>query len=254
MRIIFRCDPALTDHLARPITARSGLPEWLREMPANAFSTTHDAEIRTVKHCPPFVDAMIHGFVFTLPCDVHVAQGVFSWDWPLPVPDAHLHPRAPLSFHAPAQVAGTPFHDADQIVVKFNSFWTVELPAGWSLFSMHPVNRTDLPFHLLSGMVDADRYNEVGILFPAIWTDPGFSGVLRRGTPIAQCFPAKRQSLDLEFDTFSTDQVAAYDRVGDTLLNSRGVYRKHYRDQRSGKRSELAPERSGFEPEPPSGG
>ncbi|MDA3922194.1 MAG: hypothetical protein PF501_16170 [Salinisphaera sp.] len=253
MRIIFRCDPALAGQLAQPVAARSSLPDWLRQMPANAFSPAHNADIRTVKQCPPFVDAMTHGFVFTLPCDIAVQQGVFSWDWPLPTPDSHLHPRAPLSFHAPAQVEGTPFHDPDQIIVKFNSFWTVELPTGWSLFAMHPANRFDLPFQMLSGLVDADRYNEVGILFPAVWTNPEFSGLLPRGTPLAQCFPVRRESLDLEFDTFSEQQVAAYDRVGQTLLDSRGVYRKQYRDQRSGKRSEFASERAGVKPEPPSG-
>ena len=36
MRMIFRCDPMLADHLPRPVPARSGLPDWLRDTPATA--------------------------------------------------------------------------------------------------------------------------------------------------------------------------------------------------------------------------
>lgn len=233
MRVLFRCDPQLAEHIPRPLPARSALPDWLRDMPATAFSETHGGDIRTVKQCPPFVDAMTHGFVFTLPCDVMVDHGVFSWDWPIPQPAAHLHPRAPLSFHAPAQVEGAPFYESGRIIVKFNSFWTVELPDGWSLFAMPPANRTDLPFRILSGLVDADRYHDVGILFPAIWSDPGFSGRLPQGTPIAQCFPVQREELVFSFENFDADQVQAYDRVGQTLLEQKGVYRKQYRAARS---------------------
>ncbi|MCK2125041.1 hypothetical protein, partial [Pseudomonas sp. PNPG3] len=67
--------------------------------------------------------------------------------------------------------------------LKFNSFWTIELEPGWSLFATHPVNRDDLPFRLLSGLVDADRFHDGGINFPAVWIRPDFSGVLKRGTP-----------------------------------------------------------------------
>ena len=51
---------------------------------------------------------------------------------------------------------------------------------GWSLFATHPVNRDDLPFRLISGLVDADRFHDGGINFPAIWTNSDFSGVVPR--------------------------------------------------------------------------
>lgn len=251
MRIIFRCDPALIEYVPQPVAARAALPDWLRQMPANAFSDTHGGDVRTVKQCPPFVDAMTHGFVFTLPCDVTIDRGIFSWDWPLPTPETHLQTRAPLSFHAPAQVEGAPFHRPDQIIVKFNSFWTVELPEGWSLYALSPANRTDLPFRLLSGMVDADRYHDVGILFPAIWTEPDFSGVLPRGTPIAQCIPVRRQPLELCFDTFNSEQQQAYDRTGQALLDTQGLYRKQFRAPRSGRIQQTPSQSPEIEPEPP---
>jgi len=233
MRIVFRCDPALYDRLPRPVAARGALPDWLRSMPASAFSDLHDQQIRTVKQCPPFVDAMAYGFVMPLPCDVTVRDGKFSWSWELPPLSVEAHPRSPLSFHVPAQVSGTPFHDASRAVIKFNSFWTIELEPGYSLFATHPVNRSDLPFRLLTGLVDADRFNDVGILFPAVWLDPSFSGVLPAGTPVAQCFPVTRDVAELFVEPLSQEAQRRYDQTGAALLSKPGIYRRRYRARRN---------------------
>jgi hypothetical protein len=233
MRVVFRCDPALYDRLPRPVAARAALPEWLRAMPALAFSELHGQDIRTVKQCPPFVDAMAHGFLITLPCDIKVRDGRFSWDWDLPPLSVDAHPRSPLSFHVPAQVTGTPFHDASRAVIKFNSFWTIELESGYSLFATHPINRADLPFRLLTGMVDSDRFSDVGILFPAVWTDPRYEGVLPAGTPVAQCFPIAREALELAFEPLTPPAQQRYDQTGAALLAKPGVYRRRFRARRS---------------------
>ncbi len=251
MIVRFRCDPALRDHLPPPIPARAALPDWLRAMPGHAPSDLHgDAAIRTVKHCPPFVDAMMQGFMMTLPCDVRVEGGALSWDWAIPVPVTGTHPRAPLSFHAAAQVAGTPLARLGQLVVKFNSFWTIRLEPGWSLFVTHPVNRDDLPFRLIGGMVDCDIFNEVGILFPAVWLDPAWIGVLPRGMPVAQCVPIPRQALELELGVLDADGRAAYDDTARLLGGTTGHYRRLTRpetSERPGAPLEAGPEPGGIE-------
>lgn len=232
MRVIFRCDPKLRNLLPPPIAARRALPDWIRQMPKDAFSETHGLDVRTVKQCPPFIDAMSYGFVMPLPCDVTVQDGVLSWDWDLPPLSIAAHPTSPVSFHVPAQVTGTPLHHADRAIVKFNSFWTIELEPGWSLFAMHPANRVDLPFRLLSGLVDADRFSDVGILFPAVWNDPAFTGVLPKGTPIAQCFPVPREPLRLQLEIMSVEEIARYEQTAGALLSEPGIYRKQYRAER----------------------
>ena len=240
MRVTFRCDPAFGDTLPRPTPARAALPEWLRNMPREAPSDMHASPIRTVKHCPPFIDAMSHGFVIPLACDVHVSEGRLCWNWQVPKLQATAHPRAPIAFHAPAQLEGTPFHTPAQVAVKFNSFWTIELEPGWSLFATHPVNRGDLPFRLMTGLVDADRFHDVGILFPAIWTDPAFTGTLPRGTPIAQCFPVPRQSLELEFTEFNSADADRYEATASALLAGPHHYRRTFRASRS-QSSDVSP-------------
>ena len=234
MNIIFRCDPALIDLLPRPVPAKAALPDWLRQMAPRVPSSVHQRSIRTVKQCPPFVDAMAHGFMMLLPCDVSVTAGQFSWDWPLPALSVSNHPRAPLSFHVPEQIAGSPLARGAQSAVKFNSFWTIELEAGWSLMAVHPINRDDLPFRLITGLVDADRFFDVGINFPAVWLDASFSGVLPRGTPIAQCYPVPREAPVLICEPMPEARVRGYDALATQIMSGPGVYRKGYRSKRGG--------------------
>jgi hypothetical protein len=214
------------------VPAKAALPDWLRAMAPRAASVVHQRDIRTLKQCPPFVDAMAHGFMILLPCDLHVDAGRFSWDWPLPPLATHGHPRAPLSFHVPEQLAGSPLARGAQSAIKFNSFWTIELEPGWSLMAVHPVNREDLPFRLATGLVDADRFNEVGINFPALWVDAGYSGMLPRGTPIAQCYPVPREPHVLVCEPMSEACVRGYDELAGKIMGGPGVYRKGYRSKR----------------------
>lgn len=229
LTVRLRCDPALEAHLPPPLPARQTLPAWLKAMPMQAHSDMHDAAVRTVKQCPPFLDAMRTGFVMPLACEVRYAGGAFTWDWDLPDPSVADHPRAPINFHAAAQVAGAPFGDSN--LLKFVGFWTVELPPGWSLLVTHPLNRDDLPFRTLSGLVDVDAFHQVGLLFPARWLDPDTDRVLPRGTPVAQCIPVLRESMTLDVGPMQRPEQEAFARVGAAVLATAGVYRKQYRAQ-----------------------
>ncbi len=230
MRVAFRCPPELEPLLPRPRPARQALPAWLRAMPAEAEAADLGFAVRTLKQCPPFVDAMAAGFVMPLACDLRVEAGAFAWDWdPPPHGPTGPYTRAPVSCHFAEQAAGTPLHDPDALVVKFNSFWTIRLPAGWSLFCTHPVNRADLPFRTLSGLVDCDAFSESFVHFPAVWSDPDFCGVLPAGTPVAQCIPVPRQTLELDIGALEEDGAQAFAGVQDELAKEPGVYRKRYR-------------------------
>jgi len=96
---------------------------------------------------------------------------------------------------------------------------------------MHPVNRDELPFRTVTGIVDADRFNDVGINFPAVWLDPQFSGVLPKGLPIAQCCAVPREAPELAFEAMTGAHVADYDDVARRIMAGPGVYRKGFRDK-----------------------
>ena len=228
MKITFRCPPELLDFLPRPVPARDGLPAWLRTMPGDAEVPDLGGAIRTLKHCPPFIDAMRAGFLMPLAADVRVEGGTFSWDWDLPVTALGRTSRSPLGFHHAEQATGSPLHDPERVFLKFNSFWTIELEPGWSMLVSHPANRADLPFQTLTGIVDADLFRDGLIQFPARWLDPSFTGVLPRGMPVAQCIPVPREALDLTFETLEGDAAARFAEVKDALAAEPGIYRKRF--------------------------
>ncbi|HZQ11221.1 MAG TPA: hypothetical protein VFB31_00245 [Pseudolabrys sp.] len=233
MTLIFRCPPELIGLLPPPIPAVQGLPDWFKALPHSAFNAVTQAESQTVKRCPPFIDAMTYGFLIPLPCDVTVENGEFSWTFEVPTNNVDNFLRSPIAFHDPSQVAGTPFHDADRFAIKFNNFWSIEAPPGHSILFTHPVNRADLPFTTLTGLVDADLYHDSRVNFPAHWHDLDFNGVLPKGTPIAQCLPVKRERWQARVEALSEEAAARVRAMAAAIDAEEGVYRRQFR---AGKR------------------
>ena len=227
--VTFRCPPELAGLLPRPIPAALGLPDWFKALPPKALSPDLKGEYLTIKKCPPFIDAMTYGFLMPLATDLKVENGEFSWQTGWPAGEFANITRSPIGFHDGSQVAGTPFFDEDQFIIKFNNFWTIQLPPGYSILVCHPINRDDLPFRALSGLVDCDRYHDAFVQFPARWVDPNFNGVLPKGTPVVQCLPVKREAWALQFETLTdADKQHVYD-TGLNVSGSTGVYRQQFR-------------------------
>jgi hypothetical protein len=103
------------------------------------------------------------------------------------------------------------------------------MPAGYSLLITHPFNRHDLPFVTLTGLVDADSYIDNFINFPAYWRDTAFSGVLPKGTPVAQCVPVKRDSWTARFGLIEGDAVGRLQELSRAVVEETGVYRRRFR-------------------------
>src|SRR6516164_10300242 len=227
--ITFRCPPELEPILPRPIPAVQGLPDWFKALPQKAFNATTGEEVETVKKCPPFIDAMTYGFLIPLAMDLKVENGEFSWNFEVPRGVVSEYSHSPVGFHDPSQVAGAPFFEDDRFIIKFNNFWTIEAPPGYSLLCTHPVNRMDLPFRTLTGLVDCDTFYDSPLNFPARWHDANFNGVLPKGTPVAQCLPVKRESWAARFAGLSEDDAARIIKTRDALARGPDIYRHQYR-------------------------
>jgi hypothetical protein len=229
MTLKFRCPPGLDSVLPRPIPAVLGLPDWFKNLPQKAFNPSMGEEGPTVKKCPPFIDAMTYGFLIPLAIDLEVRNGEFTWDFALPEGLVSEYSHSPIDFHDPSQAAGTPFFDDDRFIIKFNNFWTIEAPPGYSLLFTHPLNRTDLPFTTLTGLVDSDTFRDSPIHFPARWHDAGFNGVLPKGTPVAQCLPVKREIWNADFAELSGEGITRLIEAQEAMGSETGVYRRQFR-------------------------
>jgi hypothetical protein len=230
LTVKFSCPPEMERVLPRPIPAIRGLPDWFKALPHHCFSSVSNKELMTVKKCPPFIDAMTFGFLMPLVADLKVENGEFTWVSEIPV-TGYLRnlTRSPIDYHDSVQVKGTPYFDDDRFIIKFNNFWTIGLPPGYSLFVTHPVNRADLPFTTLTGLVDSDLYVDSLVHFPARWNDPTFSGVLSKGTPVAQCIAIKRETWVEQFGVLSEQAAQRLLATAGAIAEETGIYRREFR-------------------------
>jgi hypothetical protein len=79
---------------------------------------------------------------------------------------------------------------------KWNNYWRITTPAGYSCLFRQPSWRFDLPFYTASGIVDTDRH-PVAVNFPFFFLN-GWHGIIEAGTPIVQVIPFKRDDWESE--------------------------------------------------------
>jgi hypothetical protein len=195
-RIEFSLVHGSEDIFPRPYPANKEIPEWFKSMPSE--TEAQDAPVRTVKNCPPFLEAMACGYIIPLAADIRLAldsAGAFHGECTY----ANL-----VVMHKPAQSKGAPFEGCP--VVKICNPWLIRTPPGYSTLFLPPVNRFHMPLIPLTGLVETDIfYREVN--FPTILTiRPGTNVVLRRGTPLVQVIPIKRDEFQSEFVPLDVDK------------------------------------------------
>jgi len=189
----------LVDQSCYPIPAEKFIPEWYKNMdsyngplgnqkaPDGKGQTT-----ATIKRCMPVFDAMTSGYLILSHTDVYVSQvdGLPYFEW------AGTKQGDVIMFHLSGQAIDHPLakkKDPRLGHPKWNNPWLIQTPKGYSSLVLNPLHR-DLPFTILSGVVDTDKYQQIPINFPFALNDPNFTGLIPAGTPIAQVIPFKRSS------------------------------------------------------------
>lgn len=169
--------------ISPPVPASRVVPEWYRTMPGSR------EQVETVKKCIPFLDALTSGYVITLDADVYWNEETQTF-----------HSESPIQMQSDHMISQT-----QDIVIderfdpqphKWINHWEVQTPKGYSCLFIHPLDRLDLPFYSLTGVVDTDRHPLV-VNFPFLFKK-GFSGVIPKGTPIIQVIPFKRDNWKSE--------------------------------------------------------
>ena len=227
--VTFRCPPELESVLPRPMPAVLGLPDWFKALPQKAFNPVLQDEQMTVKKCPPFIDAMTSGFLLPLAADLKVENGEFSWDRDVPAGDLNCYGRSPIDFHDGPQVAGTPLFDDDQFIIKFNNYWTIELPPGYSLLVTHPINRHDLPFTTLTGSGGRRPLRRHLHSLSGAVAGSRLQRHAAGGTPVAQCLPLKRDRWTAQYGVTAGEAATRLRDTTDAIKSDYGVYRRRFR-------------------------
>lgn len=188
--VLFLPDPALLnsgDEIISPTPTKNSIPDWYRESEFTYQEDPDSSPTSGLKTCVPFLDTLLTGYYIRLQNDLVVenssGQKVITWRGSIPL----VKERSRQSGSRIPRPAGY----ADNHLV-WNGMWGVKVPRGYSALLCHPINRLELPFTTMAGVIDADRMHAWGNLPFFLRAD--FTGVIPRGTPIIQVIPFKRDA------------------------------------------------------------
>jgi hypothetical protein len=203
----------------------SNIPEWFKKTPMyrngdTKFIYEGDHNL-SVRQCIPLLETFTSGYVMVTPCDIQVRKignqdYRYTWGPTLPVPPIVNRPNN----------EGKILPDIDGYEpLKFNWFphWSVKTSPGYSCQFIHPINRFDLPFYTLGGIIDTDKWGESGN--QPFLLRKNFEGIIPKGTPYLQIIPFKRENwksvvMDNQ-DNLHTKNI----RMRDLIL--KGWYKKY---------------------------
>jgi hypothetical protein len=203
-----------------PTPASKSVPEWFKKLEGiidknKPHRFPNNQANKTIKMCVPVIDALTAGYMITLPCDVAFVDPAeyegrrILWDVSWTV----------CEYHSTNQLRGMPLYEKyDEIPWKWNVPWSIETPKGYSLLFTHPLNRMELPFVTMSGIVDTDEY-ECPVNLPFLIRE-GFMGIIPKGTPIAQVIPIKREKWTSESIKFTKHISTLYDDLRSVINGS----------------------------------
>jgi hypothetical protein len=238
LTVKFRAVDSYAFNVAIPPTpATDHIPKWWKDIspftseqimsdPSGIGQYSHV----TAKKCFPMLDAMTAGYMIPLWADVEVhypdedsVHPVVSWltdrtvidAWKVEFTQGMEHPE-----------------DCVPIAFKFMNQYVVETPPGWSSLFIHPVGFPNLPFRSIGGVVDTDIL-KTDINQP-LWIKKGFTGIIPKGTPIAQVIPFQRMDW-----THTVDEKAPnehyYDYQRDAKTKAVGAYSLYQRVKKNFK-------------------
>jgi len=178
----------------KPSPASKEIPDWFKKI-ESVNDEHHDM---TIKKCIPVLDTLTIGYVFKTSADM-IYDEEYSRFIDNSVGDV-------VTYHPKFQIENMEIDDnLHPIPFKWINKFLWQTPKGYSTLFTHPLNRTDLPFQSLSGVVDTDDF-PLSVQFP-FFMKKGFSGLIPAGTPIVQAIPFKRDNWELEFP----DQNESYE-------------------------------------------
>ena len=200
-----------------PIPASKAIPDWFKKISPEFPGDGHKRSRGTVKRCLPYIDAMSSGYIAELPWDLEVAwvngdQMVF---W------ASNHTTDKLvDLDPPHRSKGLPEpYGYSSNVWRINLPSVTYTPSGHSILVTHPMNRYDLPFLAISGVVDSDKSHVA--MTANVYIRSDFEGIIEKGTPVLQIIPFKRDNWNMETGEFDIkENIKHLYEVGSTLSSS----------------------------------
>ena len=205
--------------------SKDSVPEWHKKFPRTIVKNNkpllpNGGANRTIKACVPFLDSLTAGYMITLPYDIFITKDAsykfnINWNADYTIVESHL------ASQIPKEMVSKEYEDQ---AFKWCNPWVIKTPPGWSSLFVHPLNRLDLPFYTLSGLVDTDIYNCAPVNLP-FFLKKDFEGTIRNGTPIAQVILIKREPWKSVEEEYSNLEETSTNKLRKFIVDS---YKKQF--------------------------
>lgn len=146
----------------------------------------------TVKSCMPVIDAYTSGYTISLPYDIQVHRlndGSTQITWAMVIDGLPSFVNQRQGENEKLCTWNN-IEGYDQLEFNWLPYWSIKTPKGYSSMFIHPINRVDLPFYTIGGVLDTDGWGVAGN-HPFL-IKKGWSGIIEAGTPVMQIIPFKR--------------------------------------------------------------
>jgi len=203
------------------------IPEWYRKSSSKIVGTNSELSTinpivtnATYKGCTPFFDAITAGYMVYLTADIEVIKQENNLPYIM-----WRTQRKIITEHSLDQWRGLPCPEGySPFVYKWHNQFNIKLPKDYSLLFLSPINRFDLPFLSITGIVDCDTYTGT-VHFP-FFIKNSFTGIIEKGTPIVQIIPIKREYWKKEHGSYNAkDDILHQEKFLSTIKRS---YKNNY--------------------------
>lgn len=196
------------DVCERPKPASHFIPDWHKNMPSYSPTPTCPSGDRlsivsggsnaTAKKCIPMLDSISSGYIVPLWADILIEQTVNGpmINWTVDHPVFSVHGSSYNGMPAPPGF--------NTLVFKYMTYFRMNTPNGYSVLVKSPSGHDTLPISAISAVVDTDK-SVIDSNFPC-WVRSDFEGIVKKGTPIAQVIPFKREDWKSDFSYISEEE------------------------------------------------
>lgn len=210
--------PWVLDHTPKPSLSKNNLPEWYKSVAPfiqESSNGTISKPLASIKRCQPLLDMYSAGYILSTWSDVFIGKNVsgqttYTFEGQIPV----------ITEHDPRQIGAMPINDQyEKFVWKWTNLWTIETPKGFSSLIIPPTSQINPVFTILPAIVDTDS-TLTPINFPFV-LKKGFTGMIPKGTPMAQIIPFKRDDWQAEYEVLpEKESLGRFQTLASNLFNS----------------------------------
>ena len=181
-------DGAMVDVWPHPKPATHFIPKQYKKL-----ERFHNKDLfsGTVKTCIPVLDSLTMGYI--IPFDQDYLVNPVGDDFSV-VPANRE--QEDFGYHNKAQLPEEWKKLAGENAGKFVNKWLIKTPPGYSCMFIKPMNRIETRFEIIAGVVDTDVYIN-GINFPFILHKRDEQFIIKKGEPMVQVIPFRRESYKM---------------------------------------------------------